>query len=274
MMLGLIGGASRLLSSLKGLVGCALAAGVFAAGGASAHPIGAPHVHLPAGVGAVKFVRIGSKVVADGLDRDEIRLPGRERVFQVKLCVRERAVEFFDFDVRFANGGNQDVRIRRVIRPGQCTRNIDLRGAPRNVRKVVMKYSSLRKRGRQPIVDVYARVALGSIGRPSPRRNFVLVGRKIVADRLDRDEIRLPGAERVFQVKLCVRGRAVEFLDLDVRFANGRNQDIPIRRVIRAGQCTRNIDLRGAPRNLSKIVMKYTSLRKRGPQPVVEVLVR
>lgn len=104
------------------------------------------------------FVRLADLSVRDGRDRDVIRLPGRQRFNQLKLCVSFRAVEFFDFDVRFANGGNQDVRIRRVIGAGECTRNINLAGRnSRDIRAIVLKYTSLRKRGPQPVVSVFAR---------------------------------------------------------------------------------------------------------------------
>ena len=271
--------AARLSHVAKAASAIAIAAGVFAADLAYAHPLRVPHAHLPAGVGGAKFVRIGSKSVADNLDRDVIRLPGRERVYQVKLCVRGRAVRFLDFDVQFGNKQRQGVPIRDVIRAGECTRNIDLVRAPRNLDRVILKYTSVRKQGPQPIVDVYARIAVGDVGnaappRTGPRRNFTRIGTKVVADRVDVDTIELPGKERLFQIKLCARYRPVEFLDLDVRFANGRNQDIRVRRVIQPGTCTRNIDLVNAPRNIRRIVMKYTSFKKAGLQPVVEVFAR
>lgn len=104
------------------------------------------------------FVKIANRKVGDRFDRDVIALPGRRRFSEIKLCVRRRAVEFYDLDVTFANGGVQDIGIRRVIYPGECTRNIQLRGRnPRNLEHIILKYTALRKQGRQPRVAVYAR---------------------------------------------------------------------------------------------------------------------
>ena len=58
------------------------------------------------------------------------------------------AVHFIDLDVRFAKGGAQDVPVRAVIRPGQCTRAIDLVGDDRNITAVHMVYeANTRRRG-------------------------------------------------------------------------------------------------------------------------------
>lgn len=131
------------------------------AASASAHNVGPrhPHPHRPyARPYATGFVKVAERRVGDRFDRDVISLPGRRRFSEIKLCVRRRAVEFVDLDVVFANGGNQDIGVRRVIYPGECTRNIRLRGrGPRNIEHIIMKYTALRKQGPQPYVAVYAR---------------------------------------------------------------------------------------------------------------------
>lgn len=153
----------RKLAAPAGAAAALVALGLV--GAAQAHPYGPPHPHphraggpyapAPHGGG---FIKIADRVVSDRFDRDVIGLPGRRRFNEIRLCVRRRAVEFLDLDVRFANGGNQDIQVRRVIQAGQCTRNIQLRGrAPRDIAQIIMKYTSVRKAGRQPIVSVYAR---------------------------------------------------------------------------------------------------------------------
>ena len=64
-------------------------------------------------------------------------------------------------------------------------------------------------------------------------------------------------------------------IDLDVRFANGGHQDVPVRSLLRAGSCTRNIDLNGRDRNISSISVVYerSRIRWRG-NPVVRVQAR
>ncbi|MGE3866963.1 MAG: hypothetical protein AB7G04_08610, partial [Hyphomonadaceae bacterium] len=69
---------------------------------------------------------------------------------------------------------------------------------------------------------------------------------------------------RVFsRLRICVERRAVHFLDIDVRFANGGGQDVPVRALIRAPQCTRAVELTGAPRNVSAIHLLYEAQTRR-----------
>lgn len=103
------------------------------------------------------WVEIGSRTVADNLERDVISGRGDGRFRQIKICVERRAVRFQDVDVVFRNGGRQDVRIRRQIGAGQCTRAIDLNGDRRRIRRVRFIYETIRNRGPQARVVLYGR---------------------------------------------------------------------------------------------------------------------
>jgi len=85
---------------------------------------------------------LGSRDVRDAVDRDTISLPGARRFERIRLCVYERPVHFIDVTVRFANGASQDVPVRARIRPGQCTRALDLVGDDRNITAVDMAYEA------------------------------------------------------------------------------------------------------------------------------------
>jgi hypothetical protein len=103
------------------------------------------------------WVQLGTRSVGDNPDRDVISGRGEGTFTKIRLCVQGRAVHFYDLDVDFGNGGRQDVSIRKRINPGECTRAIDLRGGERNIRQVVMKYETIRDRGRQGVVELYGR---------------------------------------------------------------------------------------------------------------------
>ncbi len=85
---------------------------------------------------------LGTRDVRDAVDRDTISLPGARRFERIRLCVYERPVHFIDVTVRFANGARQDVPVRARIRPGQCTRALDLVGDDRNITAVDMVYEA------------------------------------------------------------------------------------------------------------------------------------
>lgn len=93
----------------------------------------------------------------NGRDTDTIRLPGTAKYRQMRVCVYGGPLEMRDLDVRYANGGHQDVRVRTLMRAGTCTRNVDLRGNRRDVRLIRMQYAPLRRGWMRPTVRVQVR---------------------------------------------------------------------------------------------------------------------
>jgi hypothetical protein len=87
-----------------------------------------------------------------------------------------------------------------------------------------------------------------------------LVGSTQVSFRTERDTIRVRGYERHRQIMVCVYNKPVRFLDMDVRFGNGRSQDVGVRSVIGAGQCTRAIDLNGRNRDIRSVSFAYKTI--------------
>jgi hypothetical protein len=93
-------------------------------------------------------------------------------------------------------------------------------------------------------------------------------------DGRDTDSIRVPGTARYRQMRVCVFGGPIQMRDVDVRFRNGGHQDIGTRSLMRAGTCTRNLDLRGAARDVSEVRLKYAPLARGWARPTVRVQVR
>lgn len=99
---------------------------------------------------------IGVRDVRDRTDRDTIVVEGHRQFERIKLCVYRQPVHFYDVDVRFRNGGRQDVSVRQRINPGQCTRAIDLRGDDRDIATISMLYEETSFRRRHATVRVLA----------------------------------------------------------------------------------------------------------------------
>ena len=93
----------------------------------------------------------------DGRDSDTIRLPGITRQRAIRLCAINQPLGLRDFDVRFANGGRQDINTRAVLRPGTCTRAVDLRGNRRDITSVRLRYDAIRRSWQRPVVRVQVR---------------------------------------------------------------------------------------------------------------------
>lgn len=117
-------------------------------------------IALPAAADAQRrwaWQTIGTQKVAFGAETDTFPVRGSARHSQVRICALRRDVKLLDADVRFANGGEQDILGgRRSVRAGTCTRAIDLRGNRRNMTSVKLAYSRFNT-GVAPRISVQAR---------------------------------------------------------------------------------------------------------------------
>jgi hypothetical protein len=93
-------------------------------------------------------------------------------------------------------------------------------------------------------------------------------------DGRDSDTIRLPGFTRQRAIRLCAMNAPLHLRDFDVRFANGRRQDVNTRAVLAPGRCTRAIDLRGNRRDIASVRLRYEPIVRSALRPVVRVQVR
>jgi hypothetical protein len=93
-------------------------------------------------------------------------------------------------------------------------------------------------------------------------------------DGRDRDTIYLPGRSRQSAIRLCSMNAPLRLRDFDVRFDNGRRQDVNTRAVLPAGRCTRAIDLRGNRRDIASVRLRYEPIYRAAVRPVVRVQVR
>jgi hypothetical protein len=126
-----------------------LAAATAAATVATAVPVDAQRANV--NWQTIAFTTVG------GHDTDTIRVPGTARYRQMRLCVFNGPIQMRDFDVRFRNGGHQDVAVRQILRAGSCTRNIDLAGNRRDVTQIRLKYAPLTRHLVRPVVRVQVR---------------------------------------------------------------------------------------------------------------------
>ena len=93
-------------------------------------------------------------------------------------------------------------------------------------------------------------------------------------DGRDSDTINLPGRTRQREIRLCAMNQPLRLRDFDVRFENGRRQDVNTRAVLPAGRCTRAVDLRGNRRDIASVRLRYEPILRRWQRPVVRVQVR
>lgn len=90
-----------------------------------------------------KWEKLGQRKVDRRVDRDEIRVTARDgRFTKVKIGVRGSAINMHKCVIHFANGGKQEVNIRKNIPAGGATRVIDIDGGKRVIKKVVFWYDT------------------------------------------------------------------------------------------------------------------------------------
>lgn len=97
---------------------------------------------------------------------------------------------------------------------------------------------------------------------------------KTVNGGTDVDRINVRGDRRYRQVRLCVFNAPLRMRDFDIRFENNQRQDVSVRERIRAGTCTRNIDLVGNRRDIEWIRLRYERIARGYTRPLVRVQVR
>ena len=93
----------------------------------------------------------------DGRDTDIIHMRGHVRERRIRVCAINQPLHLRDFDIRFQNGGRQNVNTRAVLRAGTCTRAVDLRGNRRDINAVRLRYAPIYRSALRPHVRVQVR---------------------------------------------------------------------------------------------------------------------
>lgn len=114
-------------------------------------------------------------------------------------------------------------------------------------------------------------VALASSGAAYAQNSWRLLGIKTVGASSDRDIVNVSGNARYAQIRICGSRAPIHMMDLDVLYANGRQEDVQVRNKIKPESCTRNIDLKGERRDITQIRMRYEKVRSNGKTPIVRV---
>lgn len=136
-----------------------------------------------------------------------------------------------------------------------------------------MKRTMILGLGAAALATLATSPATGQRWRHNGRNIWRTVGYTQVNGR-DSDTIRVRGTARYRQLRICVYGGPINMRDVDVWFRNGGHQDIGTRAFMRAGSCTRNLDLRGRRRDVSFVRLSYRPLARGWTRPVVRVQVR
>ena len=218
---------------------------------------------LTTGVQAQDRILLGQQTVGFRVDRDVINIGQTEdwyrtRSFRALQFVAQRNDVFLiNIQIVYINGYTENMRIERVI-PQNSVLRVDLPGERSYLRRIEMVYRARPDFRGQAVVQVFGEL----FRRPGPPPNIGnwenLGCQQVSLFGRDRDSVRVGRREGRFKaIRLHVRDADVEILDLKVIYANGQPDDIQVRNLIRAGERTRPLDLRGWERAIDRVDLVY-----------------
>lgn len=205
--------------------------------------------------------RIAAERPSRQRDRDIIQMSRRDGRFDALVIrVQRNDVRFRRVRVVYGNGRAHDLNINREIGAGEESDVLELRGNQgRFIDRIELLYRTAA-RGRPAEVEIWGREFKRAGFRPlGPRWDEIGVMRASRGG--DRDVIELSRRDGRFDAVLVrVKGNDVRFRRLRVVYGNGRADDLEVDRVIRQGEESDVLELRGARgRFLDRIELVYAT---------------
>ncbi|WP_155995133.1 DUF2541 family protein [Tenacibaculum ovolyticum] len=206
-----------------------------------------------------KWILLGITTVKGSLDRDEVKVTSSKGMFtHLKIKVRNASLEMKKMVVYFGNGSTQDVWLKNRFSKGQESREIDLKGDKRLIKKVVFLYKKGNWSNKAPIVALIGQNKSSNNNPAKLVGKWKLLGITTVKRSVDRDEVRVTASKGMFtHLKIKVRNSSLEMKKMIVHFGDGSKQDVWLKNRFSKGQESRAIDLKGNKRIVKKVIFWY-----------------
>jgi hypothetical protein len=178
--------------------------------------------------------------------------PEDRMIRSMRIEARGGTVDIQSVRLIYRGGEQERYRIRERLRPGEMTGIIrkQNRGP---LREVEVSYIP------QGQVTLVLRAGAGP-AEPPPVATWNELGCKNVGFLIDRDVVNVSSEDFYRALRLRSTGFDIEMLEMNVRFANGQRDSHRVNAVIRSGERSRPIDLRGERRRIVAIEFIYRSL--------------
>ncbi|MDP1701195.1 MAG: DUF2541 family protein [Aestuariivirga sp.] len=177
--------------------------------------------------------------------------PDDRDIRAMRIEARGGAVDIQTVRLVYRSGEQERYNIRERLRPGQTT-GIIRKQNRRPLRAVEVSYIP------QGQVTLVLRASAGGGGPPVATWNEL--GCKSVGFLIDRDVVNVSSGEFYRALRLRSTGFDIEMLEMNVRFANGQRDSYRVNSIIRSGERSQPIDLRGERRRITAIEFIYRSL--------------
>ena len=218
------------------------------------------------GPGAARWVPLGEKSVGFLVDRDILRVNqkadwfDREGPFRsLRFTAEGNNVDLINFKIVYLNGLSDSYNVNQVLRPKQSF-TVDLRGERSYIQHIEFIYKSRLNFKGLATLRVEGEAARRGPPGPGPGGPRVeLLGSQKIGFKVDRDVLRVGRKEGRFRrIALRAVDNDIEILDMKVFYGRGPADDVQVRRVLRAGERSEPIDLRGdEPRVIDRIEFVY-----------------
>lgn len=110
-----------------------------------------------------KWEKLGQRSVNLFVDRDVIYCSHKGAFKTIKFHVMKAPVSFLKVNVKYANGATDNLRFNQLVRAGQDSGELDLRGNKRVIKEIVVYYKTEKKRPkdrhfrREAIVQIWGK---------------------------------------------------------------------------------------------------------------------
>jgi hypothetical protein len=226
--------------------------------------------------GRADWLLLGEKTVKFKVDRDVIVVDRNDDWYpprgfrRLHLVAENSDIHLMSVRLVYKNGEDEDFPVDRLIREGQ-DQPIELRGERKYLKRIEFIYRSRPSFEGRAVMKVYGEPA--RFGGPPGALPPISGGgggdgewtdlgcKRVSLFGVDRDSIDVGRREGRFRaIRLQVKGADIQMLDLKVVYGNGEPDHIPVRALIREGQRTRPLDLRGRGRIIDRIDLTYVTV--------------
>jgi hypothetical protein len=223
------------------------------------------------------WILLGEKSVKFKIDNDVIVVNHSEDWYKTRgfrrlhLVAENNDIHLMSLRLVYMNGSDENFPVDLTIHEGQ-DQPIDLHGERKYLQRIEFVYRSRPSFEGRAVMKVYGEPSpfggppgpLPPISGPPPGGGdewSELGCQRVALFGVDHDSIDVGRREGRFKaIRLHVKGADIQILDLKVVYGNGEPDHIPVRSLIRRGDRTRPLDLRGRERFIRRIDMTYLTI--------------
>ncbi|MEZ5924754.1 MAG: hypothetical protein R3D57_10275 [Hyphomicrobiaceae bacterium] len=196
------------------------------------------------------------------------------RLNALVLRVRRGDVRVRGMTVVYGNGAEEDVAFDNPIYGGEESEIIDLKGRARFIDRIDLRLRAGRRSGRRAELEIWGRQAPEPVPPPLSKE-WQLVGKQELDPRRDRVSISSDLERGRFDAVLLRASRDdVRLRGLTISTGGDDAEAIDVDEMLYAGEAGQIVEIKGRPRYIEGVDLKYQADRRGRRSPVVEVWAR